>query len=133
MCEKCDTLNELLQTSAHACKLLLSSEIAINNGEIAECQKYTKEAQDLVGFLTKDTFLEYEEKFETTNVLDISSYELPSTLELAKALTNLQYNIGILLSFNDETQAGTLEKTTINQIQKDINTVKKLYNELYNN
>ena len=75
MCEKCDTLNELLQTSAHACKLLLSSEIAINNGEIAECQKYTKEAQDLVGFLTKDTFLEYEEKFETSNVLDISSYE----------------------------------------------------------
>ena len=133
MCEKCDTLNELLQTSAHACKLLLSSEIAINNGEISECQKHTKEAQDLVGFLVKDTFLEYEEKFNTSEETTTSSYDLPSTLELAKVLTNLQYNIGILLSFNDETQAGTLEKTTTLQIQKDINTIKKLYNELYNN
>lgn len=133
MCDKCDTLNELLQTSAHACKLLLSSEIAINDGEIADCQKYTKEAQDLVLFLTKDTFLEFEEKFETTDIKDISNYDIPSTLVLAKTLTNLQFNIGILLSFNDETQSGTLEKTTINNIQKDINTIKKLYNELYNN
>lgn len=133
MCDKCDTLNELLQTSAHACKLLLSSEIAINDGAIADCQKYTKEAQDLVLFLTKDTFLEFEEKFETTNIKDILSYDIPSTLVLAKTLTNLQFNIGILLSFNDETQSGTLEKTTINNIQKDINTIKKLYNELYNN
>jgi hypothetical protein len=80
-----------------------------------------------------DEYREFEEKFETSNIKDISTYDIPSTLVLAKTLTNLQFNIGILLSFNDETQAGTLEKTTINNIQRDINTIKKLYDELYNN
>lgn len=133
MCEKCDTLNELLQTSAHACKLLLSSEIAINYGELAECQKFTKDALDLISCLIKDTFLEFEEKFETKNIETTTIYELPSNLELAKTLTNLQFNIGILLSFGEDTQQGTLEQTTINKIQMDINTAKKLFNELYNN
>ena len=132
MCEKCDVLNELLQTSAHLCKLLLSSEIAINNGDIKECQKYTMEAQDLASALINDTFCEFEEKFGV-DIKDVGAYEIPSNLELAKTLTNLQFNIGILLSFDDETQNGTLEETTIKQIKKDINTVKKLYNELYNN
>lgn len=132
MCEKCDTLFEILQGAAHANKLLISSELAINNGDIADCQKFSGEAQDLLKTLINDSFKEFFEKFSVPQT-PVTTPDIPSNLEIAKTLSNLQFNLSIVLSFSEDTQPGTIYDSTLKEISKDINIITKLYSILYEN
>lgn len=125
-------LGELLEHSSHAAKLLVSSEIALNDGEITLTQKYNKEAQSLIEIMTKDIFLEIEEVLDSSSD-QTNDYDLPNNLELIKQLADIAYNCGVMLGIVVEDTASLVRKTVEEKLLKSINTVVEIYNQLYNN
>ena len=73
-------LFELLETSSHACNCFIKGEIALNDGNVEDCQKANKEGQVLINALIKDTFLEIEEEFGENNG-QTNDYDYPNNLE----------------------------------------------------
>ncbi|MBQ9792754.1 MAG: hypothetical protein IJW32_03320 [Clostridia bacterium] len=93
--EKISVLCELIEHSSQANKLLLSNAIAMENGEIAEAQKFLQEATELLKVMIKDVFVEAKEICVETDEED--DYDF-SVLDLAKLLTVVTYNASALIS-----------------------------------
>ena len=123
-------LSELLETSASACENFIKSEMALNDGEIMESQKHSKNGQILMKALISDTFKEVEEL--GNNSLETSDYDIASNMELVKALNNISKCVGSLLSTN-EAENDTLKNIAIKNLFKAINTAKEIYQTLFEN
>lgn len=95
MQEKISILCELIEHSSQANKLLLSNAIAMENGEIAEAQKFLKEATELLKVMINDVFVEAKEICYETDEED--DYDF-SVLDLSKLLTVVTYNASALIS-----------------------------------
>ena len=50
---------EIIQNTGYISKTLVNSEIAMNDGDVAASQKYTKEAESLLATTINDNFEEY--------------------------------------------------------------------------
>ena len=68
------TLLELASSASHTAKLLIKSEMALNDGEVDTCQKLTSEAAATMGVLVKDMFEETIEMFNLS-VEDCVDYD----------------------------------------------------------
>ena len=123
-------LSELLETSASACENFIKSEMALNDGEIMESQKHSKNGQILMKALISDTFKEVEEL--GNNSLETNDYDIASNMELVKALNNISKCVGSLLSIN-EAENDTLKNIAIKNLFKAINTAKEIYQTLFEN
>lgn len=132
MNEHFSLLTELVSHSAHVGKLLISSEIAMNDGNLQESMKYTKEAQGLLKTMKNDVFEEFNEAFNTQNA-NSYDYDIPTPLELSKCLFSLQFNCGSLMSLLSENKTGTLANNLTNQIASDIATILEIYTAIYDN
>jgi len=121
-------LSELLESSSTACELFIKSEIALNDGEIEICQKFSKEGQQLLKTLISDTFIEFNE-FYGLDVQECLDYDYPNNMELIKFLTILSKFIGGLIGSDDE----KIEIMYAKNVIKSINTVKEIYIALYEN
>lgn len=125
-------LYELLQNATSVNKSLISSEIAMNDGDIKNCQKYTKECVQLLTTMVGDVFEEFEEQFKISEK-GTNAYEIPTNLELARQTALLSFDISMLLSMSIEKVGISLLTSTENAIAKDINTIKEIYNAIYAN
>ena len=67
---------ELLEASSNANKAFIKSEMALNDGNVEDCQKFSKEGQVLVRALMKDTFIEIEELGENDGATN--DYDYPN-------------------------------------------------------
>ena len=123
-----ELLSELLETSATACENFLKSEIALNDGDVELCQKYSKDGQQLVKTLIKDTFKEFRDEFNC-NIEDVQDYDYPNNMELVVALNKNNKNIGALLSSDDD----KIKNLIIEKLCKSINTVIEIYLTLFEN
>ena len=132
MNEHFSLLTELVSHSAHVGKLLISSEIAMNDGNLQESMKYTKEAQGLLKTMKSDVFEEFNEAFNTQNA-NSYDYDIPTPLELSKCLCSLQFNCGSLMSLLSENKTGTLANNLTNKIASDIATILEIYTAIYDN
>lgn len=132
MNEHFSLLTELVSHSAHVGKLLISSEIAMNDSNLQESMKYTKEAQGLLKTMKSDVFEEFNEAFNTQNA-NSYDYDIPTPLELSKCLFSLQFNCGSLMSLLSENKTGTLANNLTNQIASDIATILEIYTAIYDN
>ncbi len=121
-------LSELLESSSTACELFIKSEIALNDGEIEICQKFSKEGQQLLKTLISDTFIEFNE-FYDLDIQECLDYDYPNNMELIKSLTILSKFIGGLIGSDDE----KIEIMYAKNVIKSINTVKEIYIALYEN
>lgn len=121
-------LSELLESSSTVCELFIKSEIALNDGEIEICQKFSKEGQQLLKTLISDTFIEFNE-FYDLDVQECLDYDYPNNMELIKFLTILSKFIGGLIGSDDE----KIEIMYAKNVIKSINTVKEIYIALYEN
>lgn len=130
--EKREVLIELLQNASHVAKLIISSEIAMNDGEIVSSQKYTKEAQSTLKTMVVDVFCEIEENFGVS-YNESNDYDTASMLELAKALTAASYDASVLLGLEGEQKNDALEGVIKKQLSKDIATIIEIYNAIFNN
>ena len=125
--ENLSLLAELLEASAHACNCFIKGEIALNDGNVEDCQKFNKEGQVLINALIKDTFLEIEEEFGE-NLGQINDYDYPNNLELIKSLNEITMQVGSLLSSDEN-----IKKIVVPQLYKAINTTKEIYLALFEN
>lgn len=121
-------LSELLESSSTACELFIKSEIALNDGEIEICQKFSKEGQQLLKTLISDTFIEFRE-FYGLDVQECLDYDYPNNMELIKSLTILSKFIGGLIGSDDE----KIEIMYAKKVIKALNTIKEIYIALYEN
>lgn len=127
--ENLDLLAELLEASAHACNCFIKGEMALNDGNVEDCQKYNKEGQVLVNALIKDTFLEIEEEFGENNG-QTNDYDYPNNLELIKALNEITMQVGALLATMEDEN---IKKIVVPALYKAINTSKEIYMALFEN
>lgn len=125
-------LGELIENSGHIAKILLAGEIAMNDGDVAQSQKCTIEAQNLLKVMLDDVFQEVIEDFgiECDEMVD---YDLPTTLELARVLSEMNYNAGVLINLVLDKQSESIIESVQTKIVKDINTVKEIATVIFFN
>ena len=124
--ENLELLTELLEASSHACNCFIKGEIALNDGEVEECQKANKEGQVLLNALIKDTFLEIEEMGENDG--QTNEYDYPNNLQLIKSLNEVCMQVGALLCADEN-----IKKIVLPKLFKAINTSKEIYLALFEN
>ena len=124
-------LGELVENCGHISKLLITNELAMAEGNIQLAQKSTIEALELLKVILNDVFVEVKEVLNTDNS-DIEEAS-PSALELAKALSDIQYNAGVLLTLIADEQSDLICSSVKTKIVKGINTATKLANDLFFN
>ena len=122
---------EIIQNTGYISKTLVNSEIAMNDGDVAASQKYTKEAESLLATTINDNFEEYKAKI-TIDTDSTNEYDIPTTLELIKQISSLQYTAGMLLCTTLDNQDMIIENLT-KKLLIDINTIVEIYNTIYNN
>lgn len=128
-----EELNELLEQSSNTMLYLINSQIALENGEIADSQKNNILAKNLISVMIKDSMQEVEENLSTINE-DIYEYDIANTYELMRYLTLMQISISMCIcnEIEDVKEQNTINIVN-NKLIKNINTVKKLYYEIYCN
>jgi len=130
--EKLDVLCELVSVSSHLCSLFVDSEMAMNDGDIAQSQNFTKQGQNLLSVVIGDTFAEYKEEFGTTEN-DLFDYDVPSTLALSKFCSQICYHASTLISLLHQGKTDVVFDNTAKLVAKDINTVEQIYNLIFEN
>lgn len=126
------TLGELVEHSSHVASLLLDGEIALNDGSLEASQKANIDAQTLLSTMVKDIFVETKQALNQ-NVDATDDYDLPSTLELAKALSNTAQNAGSLIALIVENGSPRLQGILATKVLTNINTALEIYNAIFNN
>lgn len=129
--EKTKLLLETIELATALEKSIVCSEIAMNNGEIMDCQKYTKEATKYLDTMSKDVFKEFFDIFEISSTETIAT-PIPSALEICKLTSDMCHNIAFLLEMDLE-GSNTASNSTLLKIAKNINTILELYRILYAN
>ncbi len=125
--ENAETLN-LLETSANACNFFIKSEMALNDGDIASSQKYSKNGQVLMKALVDDVFFEVEEELGD-NLGEVNEYDYPNNMELIKSLNEIAMALGSYMTSTDV----TIKNIAVKKLYKAMNTSKEIYLALYQN
>ena len=125
-------LAELISNCSHTAKLLIKSELALNDGELESCQKYTTDAAATMRVLVKDIFEEVSELFNLS-IEDSADYDLPSSLELANQLNEICYNASTLQTMIVEEQPDNIKKIVYKTLSKHLEAATEIYNALFNN
>lgn len=130
--ESMKSLGELIENSGHIAKILLAGEIAMMDGDIQTSQKCTIEAQNLIKVMLDDVFKEVVEEFNIQND-ECVDYDLPTTLELARVLSEMNYNAGVLINLILDKQSDSIIDGVKTKIVKDINTIKEIATAIFFN
>lgn len=121
-------LSELLETSANACDAFIKSEIALNDGDLATSQKFSKNGQTLMKALILDTFNEVEEALGE-NLQETFDYDYANVLELIRSLNEISMYVGAYIEAEEE----VIKNIAIKNLFKAINTSKEIYLALFEN
>ena len=121
-------LSELLETSANACDAFIKSEIALNDGDTATSQKFSKNGQTLMKALILDTFNEVEEALGE-NLQETFDYDYANVLELIRSLNEISMYVGAYIEAEEE----VIRNIAIKNLFKAINTSKEIYLALFEN
>ena len=121
-------LAELLETSANACRAFIKSEIALNDGDLESCQKFSKDGQILVSALINDTFKEINEL--GNNDGEKNDYDYPYNFELIKSLNEISVCVGEYMSANEDE---SLLRIVMPNLFRAVNTTKEIVLALFEN
>ena len=125
-------LYELLQNTSFILKNLVNSEIAMNDGEIADCQKFNKESQTLLSASIKDTFEEFVE-MAGTETDEVNDYDIPNNFELIRQLNQVQCDLAITFDLINDNLSDEIIKSNLKKIVVNLNTIKEIYEAIYLN
>lgn len=123
-----ELMSELLETSANACDLYIKSEMALNDGDAAGSQKFSKNAQTLMKALISDTFNEVEDAIGE-GIVETFDYDYPNTMELIRALNQISMYLGSYIGATEE----IVKNIAVKNLFKAINTAKEIYLSLFEN
>lgn len=123
-----EIIAELLETTANACNCFIKSEMALNDGDVVNSQKYSKNGQVLMKALINDTFKEVEEILGE-NIQETNDYDYPNNMELIKSLNEIAMYLGSYMSSEED----MIRNISIKNLFKAINTAKEIYSALFEN
>lgn len=119
---------ELLEASSNANRAFIKSEMALNDGNLEDCQKFSREGQVLVRALIKDTFIEVDELGENNG--ENNDYDYPNNFELIKSLNDISVAVGACLAAQED---DSVIKIVMPSLFKAINTTKEIFLALFEN
>ncbi len=119
---------ELLEASSNANRAFIKSEMALNDGNLEDCQKFSREGQVLVRALIKDTFIEVDELGENNG--ENNDYDYPNNFELIKSLNDISVAVGACLAAQEDE---SVIKIVMPSLFKAINTTKEIFLALFEN
>lgn len=119
---------ELLEASSNANRAFIKSEMALNEGNLEDCQKFSREGQVLVRALIKDTFIEVDELGENNG--ENNDYDYPNNFELIKSLNDISVAVGACLAAQED---DSVIKIVMPSLFKAINTTKEIFLALFEN
>ncbi len=119
---------ELLEASSNANRAFIKSEMALNDGNLEDCQKFSREGQVLVRALIKDTFIEVDELGENNG--ENNDYDFPNNFELIKSLNDISVAVGACLAAQED---DSVIKIVMPSLFKAINTTKEIFLALFEN
>ena len=122
-------LIELLEAATNACDFFIKSEIALNDGNVEDSQKFSKNGQILVRALIKDTFEEIKEDFDI-NDEKTNDYDYPNIMELIKSFNNISACVASYIASIKDENIKNILKTKIILAN---NTTKEIYQSLFEN
>lgn len=125
-------IGELVEQTGHAIKLLVSSEIAINDGDIASSQKFTRDVRSLLSVMVRDIFVEIGENFSIHDD-ELNDYDIPCTLELVKQLAEVQYSAGVYVGIVTGDNGEDTRKIVETKLQRAMNTTIEIVSAIYEN
>ena len=91
-----------------------------------------KEAQRLVKVMLDDVFNEVAEMFEI-ECNDVLDYDLPTTLEMIKAMNDATYNAGILINLILDKSSETIIESVKIKILKALNAIDEMAQAIFFN
>ncbi len=121
---------ELIENANECSKLLILSQIAIDDGDLTLSQKYFLQVKDILNTLVNDTFNEIKELCSSP-VLDSDDYDI-SSLNLASLLNDACHSAGTLVSMENENETNSLKQAILTKLAKTLNACTELYNTLFN-
>lgn len=130
--KKIKILSELIEHSATVSKLLVTSEIALNDGDLNTSQKKNIEAQNLLKTMVKDIFVEAQDVLVAKSE-DTDDYDIPCTMELIRILTMITQNTANLIGILCEGDGGSIADIVAKKIAVNINTIVEIHNAIFNN
>ena len=119
---------ELLEASSNANRAFIKSEMALNDGNLEDCQKFRREGQVLVRALIKATFIEVDELGENNG--ENNDYDYPNNFELIKSLNDISVAVGACLAAQEDE---SVIKIVMPSLFKAINTTKEIFLALFEN
>ena len=119
---------ELLEASSNANRAFIKSEMALNDGNLEDCQKFSREGQVLVRALIKHTFIEVYELGENNG--ENNDYDYPNNFELIKSLNDISVAVGACLAAQEDE---SVIKIVMPSLFKAINTTKEIFLALFEN
>jgi len=119
---------ELLEASSNANRAFIKSEMALNDGNLEDCQKFSREGQVLVRALIKDTFIEVDELGENNG--ENNDYDYPNNFELIKSLNDISVAVSACFAAQEDE---SVIKIVMPSLFKAINTTKEIFLALFEN
>lgn len=120
---------ELIENCNECVRLLILSQLAIDEGDLPLSQKYFLKVKDILESLTKDTFEEVK-NLSKTKILDCDDYDI-SALNLAILLNNVCQSASILIGMESENQLDTIKESILQKLLKTLNSCIELYEALF--
>lgn len=128
--ENIQIYEELIEGASESSKLLILSQLAIDDGDLALSQKYFLQVKDVLTTLKKDTFEEVKDLYPEY-LTDSEDYDI-SSLHLACLLNDAIKTASILIGMEVEQQTDTLKNAMLNKLIKTINACTELFDTLFN-
>lgn len=123
------TYIELIENLAECSKLLLKSQIAIDDGDIAQSQKLFLNVKDIMSTLVKDTFVEVYEMCGNNN--EKVDYDI-SSLNLAQLMCDGVKLATTLLDISLDGNTNPAKTALCEKLVSTLNSITELYEQLFN-
>ena len=121
---------ELIEGASQSSKLLILSQLAIDDGDLALSQKYFLQVKDILNTLCNDTFVEIKELAQN-EIQESDDYDI-SSLHLACLLNDACHSAGVLVGMELENQPDSLKNVILTKLIKTLNASQELFETLFN-
>ena len=128
--EKIKIYLELIENTTEASKLLIASQVALDDGDLTLSQKYFLQVKDILNTLNGDTFEEVKELYSDPTD-ESEDYDI-SSLNLAQLLCVSAKTASTLLSIELDDQSNPTKSALENKLVKTLNACSELFGILFN-
>ena len=128
--EKVKVYLELIENTSEASRLLIASQVALDDGDLALSQKYFLQVKDILNTLNGDTFEEVKQLYANPTE-ESEDYDI-SALNLAQLLCVSAKTASTLISIELDDMSNPTKSALENKLVKTLNACSELFGILFN-